>query len=105
MIVTSAHDDHDDDVTSAHDDHDDDVTSAHDDHDDDVTSAHDDHDDDVTSVFFMLWTLGDSWRQNPAGQLFLASDLATRPSHPKLFGDKAKYSETPVFGDKGLPPC
>jgi hypothetical protein len=57
-----------------------------------------------TSVFFMLWTLGDSWRQNPKGQLFLATSLATKPSHPQMFCDKAKYLETPVFGDKGLPP-
>ena len=38
----------------------------------------------LEALLFMLWTLGDNWRQNPAGQLFLATDMGT---------------------DKGLPPC
>jgi hypothetical protein len=37
---------------------------------------------------FRFWTLGDSWRQNPICQLFLATNLATRPSHPQCLATR-----------------
>ena len=52
--------------------------------------------------FFKVWALAMSGEKNPVAQFFLATGLATRPTHLKNPATSPSSAITAVFGDKGL---